>query len=64
MPEYIERINAERWTCESKKRYRSMHDAEEAARLHESMFHKAYRVYDCIWCRGWHLTTKEQYYAD
>ena len=64
MPKDIERINAERQTCRQKKNYGSIHDAEQAARLQETIFNQPFRVYHCIWCRDWHLSTKGAKYGD
>lgn len=38
--------------CESKRRYASEQEAEFASKVHRQRF------YSCIWCKGYHLTSK------
>ncbi len=50
-------IDRERAACRSKRRFPNRREAEEAAyriRLEGTELD----VYECIWCRGWHLTSR------
>lgn len=44
--------------CESKNRYLSRSDAEEAIRLCAEHGTKGLHCYRCEFCKGWHLTSK------
>lgn len=46
--------------CESKRRYGSEAGAVRSARNQTGWTAESFRLraYYCIWCRGWHLTSK------
>ena len=46
--------------CESKNRYASRKEAEEAAAWCAAEGRRGLRVYRCKYCNGWHLTSKPQ----
>ena len=43
--------------CESKNRYASRAEAEEAKAWSEAHGARGLAIYRCEWCRGWHLTS-------
>lgn len=44
--------------CESKNRYVSRSDAEDARRWCEERGTRGLNIYRCDYCKGWHLTSK------
>lgn len=47
--------------CEKKNRYRTQAEARRFARLSMSRRPEApLRVYECVICNGWHLTSRRQ----
>lgn len=44
--------------CESKNRYISRYDAEEAIRMCAEHGTRGLHAYKCEYCKGWHLTSK------
>lgn len=58
----VERVNTELENCRRKRRYGSEAEAREAARRQMRMRLDApdLDVYECFWCRGWHLTRGEE----
>jgi hypothetical protein len=57
-----EPANVEIANCRRKRRYRSEQEAREAARQQMRMNLDApdLEIYECLWCRGWHLTRGER----
>lgn len=49
-----------RKACESKMRYRSRADAEEAIAACAEHGTRGLHSYRCPYCNGWHLTSKQQ----
>jgi hypothetical protein len=49
----IERVRQRE--CRRKRRYRRREEAEDAAEQQMRQGSPPLRVYECIWCRGWHL---------
>ena len=47
-----------RKACESKNRYASRMEAEDAIRSCEEYGRRGLRCYKCPHCNGWHLTSK------
>lgn len=43
--------------CDSKNRYASRAEAEEAKAWCEARGTRGLSIYRCEWCRGWHLTS-------
>ncbi len=52
-----ERINSELETCRQKRRFATEREADDAA-YQARLEGRDLRVYECTWCRGWHLTSK------
>ena len=56
----IERRFAEirRSECGKKKRYETREDARATADHQARTTGKELKVYECAWCRGWHLSSR------
>ena len=56
----IERRFAEirRSECGKKKRYESESEARATADHQARVTGKELKVYECSWCRGWHLSSR------
>ena len=56
----IERRMKERRSreCERKQRYASEADARATAEHQARTSGRELRVYECVWCRGWHLSSR------
>jgi hypothetical protein len=44
--------------CERKKRYASQEEARETADHQARTTGRELNVYECSWCRGWHLSSR------
>lgn len=49
-----------RKACESKQRYATLADAQEAIEACAAHGTRGLRAYKCRYCNGWHLTSKPQ----
>jgi hypothetical protein len=49
---------AEIEACRRKRRFASEREADDAA-YQARLEGKSLNVYSCIWCRGWHLTSRQ-----
>ena len=52
-----ERINTEIEACRRKRRFPNQREADDAA-YRARLEGRELRTYECIWCRGWHLTSR------
>jgi len=53
------RSAAEIEACRRKRRFATEREAEDAA-YRARMEGRSLATYSCLWCRGWHLTSRER----
>jgi hypothetical protein len=49
---------AEIEACRRKRRFATQREADDAA-YQARMEGRELAIYECIWCRGWHLTSRK-----
>ena len=59
MSDIERRMKARRHSeCERKKRYPSEAEARATAAHQARTTGRELNVYECVWCRGWHLSSR------